>query len=167
VLLVPTGRPPHREIEEDPGAGVRLEMTSLAANGNDVLLVDPVEVEGAADTDRPSYTVDTLEVMKRELGGRDLVLLMGADVATRFATWHEPERILELATLGIAGRARATVEQAETVVARLSGTVRRVEMPEIAVSSSEIRRRVGAGGSIRYLVTEAVRELIADRGLYS
>jgi nicotinate-nucleotide adenylyltransferase len=166
VLLVPTGRAPHKPIADDPGAGLRLEMTTLAVEGNDTLRVDPVEVEGAADTDRPSYTADTLEVMSRELGGHELVLLMGADVARRFATWHEPQRILGLAKLAIAGRPGATVEQAEAAVAGLQGSVMRVEMPEIGISSSEIRRRAAAGASIRYLVPEAVRDLIAERELY-
>jgi nicotinate-nucleotide adenylyltransferase len=167
VLLVPTGRPAHKPIADDPGAGLRLEMTVLAAEANDLLRVDPVEVEGAADTDRPSYTADTLEVMTRELGGQELVLLMGADVATRFGTWHEPRRILELAKLAIAGRPGATVEQAEAAVAGLDGGVIRVEMPEVGISSSEIRQRVATGASIRYLVPEGVRELIGERGLYS
>jgi nicotinate-nucleotide adenylyltransferase len=167
VLLVPTGRPPHKEIADDPGAGVRLEMTTLAAEGNELLRVDPVEVEGAAETDRPSYTADTLEVMARELGEHELVLLMGADVATRFGTWHEPQRILELATLAIAARPGATVEQAEAAVAGLNGGLRTVEMPEIGVSSREVRRRVASGASIRYLVPDAVREVILERGLYA
>jgi nicotinate-nucleotide adenylyltransferase len=167
VLLVPTGRAPHREIPADPGPRVRLEMTEAAA-GNDLLEVDPREVEAAERSEEPSYTADTLEVLARE-GSGELVWIMGADAAAGLEGWRAPERILELARLGIAGRAGVETSEVAAVLGRLGGAERAkfIEMPEIGISSTMLRERVGAGRPIRYLVPDAVAGLIEERGLYS
>jgi nicotinate-nucleotide adenylyltransferase len=168
VLLVPTGRAPHREIPADPGPRVRLEMTEAAAEGNDLLEVDSREVEAAERSEEPSYTADTLEVLAREAGG-ELVWIMGADAAAGLEGWRAPERILELARLGIAGRAGVETSEVAAVLGRLGGAERAkfIEMPEIGISSTMLRERVGAGRPIRYLVPDAVAGLIEERGLYS
>jgi nicotinate-nucleotide adenylyltransferase len=168
VLLVPTGRAPHREIPADPGPRVRLEMTEAAASGNELLEVDPREVEAAERSDEPSYTADTVEGLARD-GGGELVWIMGADAAAGLEGWRAPERILALARLGIAGRAGVEASEVVAVLGRLGGAERAkfIEMPEIGISSTMLRERVGAGRPIRYLVPEAVAELIEERGLYS
>ena len=93
---------------------------------------------------------------------------MGADVAAHLEQWHRPERVLELAKVGIAARPGTVLEEAEAALDRLSaaGRAELVKMPEIGVSSTRIRRRVAAGRPIRYLVPDPVVEMIADRGLY-
>ena len=98
----------------------------------------------------------------------DFVFLLGADVAAGLEGWREPERVLELARLGIASRPGTAAEEAEAAVERLGGGERAeiVRMPEIGVSSTGIRRRVAAGRPIRHLVPDAVAELIVSRGLY-
>ena len=82
--------------------------------------------------------------------------------------WREPRRVLELARLGIAARPGTVLDEAEAALERLgaSGRAEVVRMPEIGVSSSDIRRRVAAAEPIRYLVPDAVVDLIAERGLY-
>jgi nicotinate-nucleotide adenylyltransferase len=98
----------------------------------------------------------------------DLVFLLGADVAAGLESWREPERVLELARLGIASRSGTAAEEAEAAVERLGGggRVELVRMPEIGVSSTGIRRRVADGRPIRHLVPDPVAELISSRGLY-
>ena len=93
---------------------------------------------------------------------------MGADVAAQLESWKRPERVLELARLGIAGRPGTALDEAEAALERLGGAERAevIGMPEIGVSSTAIRRRVAQGGPVRYLVPDAVAELIAERGLY-
>ena len=164
VLLVPSGIAPHKRIEPEPGAEVRLEMTRLAAEGNDLLEVVDLEVRG----DGPSYTFRTLEELSAQRPGEEITFLMGADVAAHLESWKRPERVLELARLGIAGRPGTVLDEAEAAVERLGAADRAetVRMPEIAVSSTQIRRRVVSGGPVRYLVPDGVAELIADRGLY-
>jgi nicotinate-nucleotide adenylyltransferase len=89
-------------------------------------------------------------------------------VAAGLESWREPERVLELAGLGIAARPGAPLDEAEAAVGRLGGRDRMevVEMPEIGVSSTDVRERAAAGHPIRHLVPEAVAELIARKGLY-
>ena len=98
----------------------------------------------------------------------EFVFLMGADVAAGLESWREPERVLELARVGIAARPGTALEEAEAAIERLGGGDRAeiVRMPEIGVSSTGIRRRVAAGRPIRHLVPEGVAGFIAERGLY-
>jgi nicotinate-nucleotide adenylyltransferase len=165
VLLVPTGEAPHKEIEDDPGREVRLEMVRLAAGTDERLGVSEVETRHEG----PSYTYRTLELLQEERPEGELVLLMGTDAAAGLGEWRSPERIVELARLAVARRHGAGRREVEAVLERLGGIQRAdfVEMPEIGVSSTMVRQRVAEGRPIRYLVPEAVATLIVERGLYA
>jgi nicotinate-nucleotide adenylyltransferase len=164
VVLMPTGAAPHKRIEPEPGADVRLEMARLAAEGDELLAASDLEVAA----DGPSYTFHTLETLSASRPDDEIHFLMGADVAAGLESWKRPERVLELARLGIAARPGTAVEDAADALARLGFPDRAevVRMPELAVSSTQIRRRVAAGAPVRYLVPDAVLELIAAKGLY-
>jgi nicotinate-nucleotide adenylyltransferase len=164
VVLMPTGSAPHKRIEPEPGPEVRLEMARLAAAGDELLTVSDLEVAAPG----PSYSFRTLEQLSANRPGDEIHFLMGADVAAQLGSWRSPERVLELARLGIAARPGNAIAEAQAALERLgfgdrSETVR---MPELAVSSSDIRRRIAEGAPVRYLVPAAVLELIASRGLY-
>lgn len=161
---MPAGVAPHKRIEPEPGPELRLAMTKLAAAHNDLLEVSDVEVR----REGPSYTFRTLEELSAQRPGQDIFFLMGADVAANLESWKRPERVLELARLGIAGRPGTALDEAQAALERLGGSERAetIGMGEIAVSSTAIRRRIAKGGAVRYLVPDAVAELIAERGLY-
>ena len=167
VLLVPTGRAPHKRIEDDPGAAVRLEMATAAANG-DVTEVESFEVDAAERGEEPSYAYRTLEALADERD-EELVWIMGADAAAGLADWRNPERILELARLAVAERRGVDRGAVEEVLERLGGAGRAafIDMPEIGVSSSMVRARVAEGRPIRYLVPDGVADVIERRGLYA
>jgi nicotinate-nucleotide adenylyltransferase len=164
VLLMPTGEAPHKRIEPEPGTKVRLEMARLAAAEDELLEVSDVEVIGEG----PSYTFRTLEQLSGERPGDRIFFLMGADVAANLESWKRPERVLELARLGIAGRPGTTLDEAEAALERLGAEHRAetIRMPEIAVSSTRIRRRIAHGRPVRYLVPDAVIDFITAEGLY-
>ena len=164
VLLVPAGEAPHKRIDPEPGRDLRLQMAALAAATDPTLEVSDVETSREA----PSYAFRTLELLSDARPGAEFVFLMGADVAAGLEGWRDPQRILELARLGIAARPGTVLDDAEAAVERLGGAERAeiVRMPEIGVSSSGIRRRVAAGRPIRHLVPDAVVDLIAERSLY-
>jgi nicotinate-nucleotide adenylyltransferase len=164
VLLVTSGEAPHRRIEPEPGRGTRLEMTRIAAAENALLEASDVETS----REGPSYTFRTLELLTEQRGGEELWFLMGADVAAHLETWREPERMLELARLGIAARPGTELDEAMAALERLGGAERAevVRMPEVGVSSTRIRRRIAQGRPIRYLVTDGVFEFIEAEGLY-
>jgi nicotinate-nucleotide adenylyltransferase len=164
VVLVPVGESPYKRIDPEPGPQVRLQMTRLAADTDP--MIEASDVETAREG--PSFSFRTLELMSDARPGDEFVFLMGADVAAGLESWRDPERVLELARVGIAGRPGTALEEAEAAVERLGGTDRAeiVRMPEIGVSSTGIRRRVAAGEPIRHLVPDGIAELIAERGLY-
>jgi nicotinate-nucleotide adenylyltransferase len=168
VVLVPVFSPPHKEAPDDPGPEVRLELCELAVAGDERLEVSRLEI----DRGGPSFTVDTLRVLHARHPEHELIFIVGGDMAVSLPTWKEPRAVLDLATLAIAERSgalrrdvieRLTAEYGEDVTQRLDF----FDMPRIDISSSEIRRRVAAGRSIRYLVPEPVAEHIARRGLYA
>jgi len=164
VLLIPVGEAPHREIDPEPGPAVRLEMVRLAVEGDELLEASEIEV----GREGPSYTFRTLELLAEERAGDEVTLLMGADVAASLEWWKEPERVLELARVGVAVRPGTDLDEAETTLERLGahGRFDMVRMPELSVSSTRVRRRVANGRSVRYLVPDSVREMIGERGLY-
>jgi nicotinate-nucleotide adenylyltransferase len=164
VVMVPTGRAPHKAIDPEPGADVRLEMATLVAAGDALVEVSELEVRDPG----PSYTFRTLERLSEQRPGEQIWFLMGADVAASLESWKRPERVLELARLGIAARPGTATDDAEAALERLGAEDRAewIRMPEIGVSSTRIRRRVAQRRPIRYLTPDPVLELIEAMDLY-
>jgi nicotinate-nucleotide adenylyltransferase len=164
VVLMPVAVPPHKEADGDPGAGVRLELARLAAEGEDGLEVSTAEI----DRGGASFTVDTLEELHERDPEQELTFIVGADMAHSLPAWREPQRILELARLAVAEREGiARDDIAERLAPLHDGSrVTFFDMPRIDVSSSDLRRRVAEGRSVRHLVPDAVAQAIADRDLY-
>ncbi len=165
VLLAPVALPPHKQPEHDPGPQERLELCRLAVAGDERLDVCDLEVRRGG----PSYTVDTLRELHAQTPEDDLTFIVGGDIALGLPSWREPRAVLGLATLAVAERAgTASEDVAERLRASFPDAPRPVffEMPRLDISSSQIRRRVADGRSIRYLVPDAVAERIARGGLY-
>jgi len=164
VLLVPTGEAPHKRIEDDPGAEVRLRMAELATQGEERIDVSPIEVE----REGPSYTYRTLELLREEDPGRELWFLMGADVAAGLLGWERPARVLELARLGIASRPGVDPAELSGPLELLGAADRAdmIAMPRCDTSSTMVRDRAAAGQSLEGLVPAPVAELIEREGLY-
>ena len=164
VLFIPAGTPPHKPVEDEPGARHRLELCRLAVGDDDRFSVSDIELQ----REGPSYTVDTLKTLRTHAPSDDLFLILGGDIAAGLPRWHEPEQVLELATVAIAkrrGTAKSTVDEA---LAQLSGgeRARFFQMPRIGISSTLVRRRVRAGQPIRYFVPDGVMHYIETQGLY-
>jgi len=164
VILVPTGNAPHKRIAEDPGREVRMEMTELAAADDDRFSVSALEVE----REGPSYTYETLEALAEERADRELVFVMGADAAVGLESWRQPERVVELANIAVARRAGVSDAEVAATMRSLGceGRATMLEMPQFGVSSSTVRERAGQGRPLRYLVPDAVAEMIEERGIY-
>jgi nicotinate-nucleotide adenylyltransferase len=164
VMLIPARIPPHKPVDDEPGAEHRLALCLLAVGGDERFSVSALETGRTG----PSYTVDTLEELKSSAPENELFLILGGDVAAGLPSWREPERVLSLATVAVAkrrGTARAAVDSA---LRSLPGGERAqfFRMPRIAVSSTLIRRRIRAGQPIRYLVPDAVAAYIDQHQLY-
>ena len=164
LLLVTTGEAPHKQIEDDPGAEVRLEMTKLAAETADGVEASALEVE----RDGPSYTYRTLELLSERHPGRELFFLLGADMAAGLASWEKPERVTELARLGVVPRSGVGMGAVQSALERFGAADRAeiIEMPLCGVSSTLIRERAAAGRPLQHLVPDPVARLIAAEALY-
>ena len=164
VLLIPTRTPPHKLLRDDPGPGHRLELCRLAVGSDDRFAVSDLEVR----RDGPSYTVDTLEELHAIVQDSDLYLILGGDIATGLPQWREPERVLSLSTLAVVDREGTPRAAIESALDRLSGgeRARFFTMPQIAISSTLLRRRLQARQPVRYLAPDAVIDYIERHQLY-
>jgi nicotinate-nucleotide adenylyltransferase len=164
VVFVPIGQAPHREIQQDPGPEVRLELCEQAVEGDPRLSASRIEL----DREGPSYTADTLSELAARSPEDELFLLLGGDQAAALPDWHEPERVLSLATVAVVERAGWSRERVAVKIASLEGSDRVVflDMPRVDVSSSLVRRRAAEGRPFRYFVPERVARYIGAKGLY-
>lgn len=160
LVVVVTGQPPHKPVEADAETRFRLAEAAFAGRTRVELSRHELEREG------PSYTVDTA----RWAAGRwsDVIFLVGADEFADFPEWKDPEGVLEHVCLGVATRPGYGREALETVLSALQrpDRVELFTIPEVPVSSSEIRARVGRGEPIDGLVPAPVARLIVELGLY-
>jgi len=164
VLLVPVAVPPHKELRDDPGAQRRLALCRAAVAGDERFAVSGLDVERGG----PSYTVDTLAALHAQHPESDLTFIAGGDMARSLPTWHEPERVLALATFAVAERESVGRADIRDALGDVRGADRLCffDMPRVDVSSSMIRRRVADGRPVRYLVGDAVADAIDAQGLY-
>ena len=164
VLWVPAGVPPHREVEDDPGAEARYEMCELAVGDDERFSLSRVELE----REGPSYTSDTLRSLRALSPDDEYFLILGGDQAASLRSWHEPEEVLSLATVCVVER---TGWPRPAIGVKLSGLrgaerIRFFDMPRVDVSASMVRRRAREGKPIRYLVTDKVANYIGAQSLY-
>lgn len=166
VLLMPAAHPPHKGAKPVSNAADRVMMARLSIAGDPLFDLSLLEMERPG----PSYTVDSLVELRASLGAdAGLVLVMAADSFAEIGTWREPDRLLALAEWAVGPRPGSPLPDRAALRERFGPAEARIHLlagPSLDLSSSEIRRRVAAGRSIRYLVPRAVEELIADRGLY-
>jgi nicotinate-nucleotide adenylyltransferase len=164
VMLIPARMPPHKPVEDEPGAEHRLELCRCAVNGDGRFVVSDLEMARSG----PSFTIDTLVELNRKAPDHELFLIVGGDVAAGLPSWREPERVLSLATVAVAKRRGTSRVRVEEALRQLAGGNRAVffRMPRIAISSTLVRRRVALGQPIKYIVPDAVADYIARHHLY-
>jgi nicotinate-nucleotide adenylyltransferase len=168
VCFVPAARPPHKNRELTP-FGQRVEMLELAISGNPAFVIDELE----KDRPGPSYTADTLAELAARRPEAELWLLIGGDAVVDLPGWYQPARIIQLAGLVIASRPGWEMPATETLRRKLSLPAdlplrcQQVTIPLLEISSTDIRNRLAAGRSIRYLTPRAVEAYIESKRLYS
>lgn len=167
VWFVPAAQPPHKQHHAISAAKSRCEMIEFAIAGNRSFRLSSVEIERPG----PSFTVTTLEQLNSEDPSRDLFLLIGADSLLDFPGWRQPKKILELASIAAVNRGERPMPDLSPVRDICGDLADRrivnVRMPAIDLSSTDIRRRVADGRSIRYLVPRAVEAYLHQHRLYS
>jgi nicotinate-nucleotide adenylyltransferase len=159
-----TRQAPHKQIEDDPGAELRLEMAGLAADGEEGVEASGLEV----GRDEVSYSYRTLELLADREPESELFFLLGADMAAGLASWREPERVVELARLGVVPRPGIGLGAVNSALERLGAADRAeiIDMPLCGASSTTIRQRAREGKPLRHLVPDPVVRVIVERELY-
>ena len=164
VLFVPAGQPWQKAGRPVTPGRLRLAMVERAVAGNPGFVADPREV----DRPGPSYTDETIAELAAETGSEPWFIL-SAEALAGFATWRDPERILGLARICVVPRDGSPDAALASFRERFPGAADRLiilDQPRLAISSTQIRARVRAGRSIRYLVPDAVVDLISEYALY-
>ena len=161
VLFIPAGQPWQKDRTEVTPGEQRLEMTQLATDDNSFFEVSRLEL----DREGPTYTIETLRAI-REMGSEtdELYFITGADAILQILSWKRPDEALELATFVAVTRPGHELGDLRSV--GVEDRIVVLEIPALAISSTDIRRRVREGRPIRYLVPDAVARYIADQGLY-
>ena len=177
VRFLPTGDPPHRGASL-ASPELRLRMVRAAIAGLDAFVADDREMRRSG----ASYSVDTLLDLRREYPDRSLCLLLGMDAFLGMPHWHRWREIFDLAHVVVAHRpgwkAPITGPLGEIMVDRGTGSVRDLHVSsagkvyvravtQLEISSTELRQLIVGGRDLRYLVPDAVRELILASGCYA
>ncbi len=158
VVFVPTGQPWQKGDRPVSRAEDRYLMTVVATASNPSFSVSRVDI----DRGGPTFTVDTLRDLHRELPDADLFFITGADALGAILTWRDVEELFALAHF--IGVTRPGYELEDDHLP--DGAVTLVEVPAMAISSTDCRRRVAEGHPVWYLVPDGVVQYIAKRGLY-
>jgi nicotinate-nucleotide adenylyltransferase len=159
VVFVPTGRPWQKSEREVSQAEDRYLMTVIATASNPRFSVSRIDI----DRDGPTFTVDTLTDLRAERGANvELFFITGADALGQILSWQRAEEAVRLAHF--VGVTRPGHVLADPGLPQ--GQVSLVEIPALAISSSDCRERVGRNQPIWYLVPDGVVQYIAKRGLY-
>jgi nicotinate-nucleotide adenylyltransferase len=158
VIFVPTGQPYQKETRKVSPAEDRYLMTVIATASNPRFSVSRADI----DRPGPTYTIDTLRDLHKAHPDADLYFITGADALAMLMTWHDVDELFSLAHFVGCTRPGHRL----TGAGLPDGKVSLVEIPALAISSTECRGRVAAGEPVWYLVPDGVVQYIAKRGLY-
>ena len=165
VVFVPTGDPWQKSERPDgpvSPAEHRYLMTVIATAANPRFNVSRVDI----DREGPTYTIDTLRDLQARLPGTELYFITGADALTEIFTWREPQELFALATFVGCTRPGYDMDAA-TLAGIPTDRVTIVEIPALAISSSDVRQRKRRGEPVWYLVPDGVVQYVAKHDLYA
>jgi nicotinate-nucleotide adenylyltransferase len=185
VLLIPSHIPPHKHEDDIPSAVQRMEMVRLAVSSNSFFKASDIEIKRGGI----SYTIDTIEELLRLSINAELYFMTGLDAFMEIQTWHRWKDLLTRSHVVVMTRPGHDVndlykmdfmkdakkeltgqdrgDHAQGVVRCGEFTIHLVTIPLFDISSTDIRRRVKQGGSIKYLLPEAVETYIIKNKLYA
>lgn len=162
VIFVPTGQPWQKADRKVSSAEDRYLMTVVATASNPMFRVSRVDI----DREGPTYTIDTLNDLQKLYPGAELFFITGADALAQIVTWRDWPSMFELAHF--VGVTRPGYELTSTIDPAIhKGRVSLLEIPAMAISSTDCRERASQGRPVWYLVPDGVVQYIAKTGLYA
>jgi nicotinate-nucleotide adenylyltransferase len=161
VIFVPTGQPWQKAARHVSAAEDRYLMTVIATASNPHFAVSRVDIDRGGAT----YTIDTLRDLRRQRPDADFYFITGADALAQILTWQDAEQVFELAHFVGCTRPGTTIDD-DTMRGLPADRVTILEIPALAISSTECRERASKGEPVWYLVPDGVVQYIAKRHLY-
>jgi len=160
IFFIPTGHHALKDTRHITPPAHRLRMLELAVEDNPHFVVNDLEI----NRNGVSFTIDTIKVLNKKYppAQYQLCFLVGSDIVNEFHRWKNPDALLKLCKFIAFGREGAEIDPK----AKYASSFRFISVPGIEISASDIRRRVFAGKSIRYLVPPSVRNYIKQHALY-
>jgi nicotinate-nucleotide adenylyltransferase len=185
LIFVPSAQPPHKRPNRSDTlapASLRLAWVKTAIASNPRFAVDSLELE----REGPSYSVDTLRAFAARLEPARCVFVIGQDAFVELGTWREPAALLELAHFAVTTRPPAGNGSLETWMPRVLAShvelapdgrsgrhrsantwIRAIEITSLDISSSDIRARLRAGRSVRYLLPDGIHDAVVQSRVYT
>lgn len=167
VIFMPAGRPPHKQSRKVSEPEQRYHMTALAVSSNPGFEVSRLEV----DKDEITYTYDTVTDLRRIYGeDTKIYFITGADAVLELLTWYRIEKLLGICGFIAVTRPgfdkRDLEQKIKEITSKYGGEIICIEVPLLAISSTDIRERCKAGKTIKYLLPEEVERYILKNGMY-
>lgn len=159
ILFIPSARPPHKERPNISEPEHRYKMTVLATEDNPYFQVSRIEIDRKGD----SYAIDTVKELKEKYNLSQIWWIIGADSLIEFHIWKCHEKLLEICNFIATTRPNYSLDD---VPDDLIDKVDLFEITDIAISSTQIRKRIRKNRSIKYLVPKKVEEYIYKNNLY-
>ena len=164
VWFTPVGQPPHKAGKQVTDAAHRVAMTQLAIAGHPAFRL----CETDAPRPGPHYSLTLMQLLREQHPEHEWFFLIGEDSLADLSRWHRPADLIELAALCVARRPGSRSDHAAVFefLPALRERVRWIDAPLLDLASSDLRARLVAGGSVRYLVPDAALEYARTRQVY-
>ena len=166
VIFVPAGAPPHKPGQLITDPRVRYRMTCLAVASNPFFCASDMEVE----REGPSFTIDTVRSVMRRHPQTRVYFITGADALLEISTWKDFNILLSICNFVAATRPGYRLMELKEKLGPLPDSLKQnisyMEVPALAISSTDIRQRVREGRPIKYLLPESVENYIFENNLY-
>jgi nicotinate-nucleotide adenylyltransferase len=154
IRFMPNYIPPHKEKQTNTTVKDRLHMLELAIEGHDRFKIETIELERK----EKSYTYDTMVILKEKEPDHQFFFLIGGDMVDYLPKWHRIDELMEIVQFIAVHR--------PTYEGKTEYPVKFVDIPEIHLSSSVIRQKIGNGKSVKYLLKDSIIQYIEENGLY-
>ncbi|WP_347488049.1 nicotinate-nucleotide adenylyltransferase [Desulfoscipio sp. XC116] len=166
VIFIPTGKPPHKTGRDISPPEHRLEMTEKAVSSNPYFTISDLEIQ----REGLSYTIDTVRAMKELYAGWEMFFITGSDAVLEILAWKNVDGLLKECFFVAATRPGFQLGSVSHKLGHLPegslAKIKTIEVPALAISSTDIRNRVRQGRPIKYLLPEAVEKFIYQNNLY-
>lgn len=166
IIFMTAGNPPHKNNTDVIDKIYRHEMVKLLIADNENFFVSDLEI----NSDTKSYTADTLLKLKEIYNEYEIYFIIGLDSFYDLEKWYRPDLIFERCTIAVSQRggfdAKGFEEKASYYIKKYKAKIVNIRMPEIEISSSDIRKRIKSGKPVRYMLTDRVMEYIEKHCLY-